>query len=111
MGLFAAIKSTVAETPEQKAQRIAKRAQLLGRHTPEELAGIPVTRERFQIDVVENIATAGFGLTSKAKYRYHVTDTATGVPQKTDYALTHGQAHMFAAKYVEQILAGKKTIK
>lgn len=110
------------QSPERKAERAAKRAErraeyqrrkaeALGRIPPEELAAIPVTRERFAIAVTENIATGDMGTTKGLKYRWTVTDTATGVPQRTAYAFTYAGGHREAGMFVAKLLSGKKKIK
>ncbi|MFD5695327.1 hypothetical protein [Streptomyces rubiginosohelvolus] len=109
-------------SPQEKTERAAKRAErkldyqrrkakALGRIPPEELAAIPVTRERFSIEVTENIGTADMGTTKGLKYRWTVTDTATGVPQRTAYAFTYAGGHREATMFVAKLLNGKKKIK
>jgi len=111
-----------ARSPEEKAKHSAKKAErkvefqrrkaeALGRIPPEELAAIPVTRERFSIEVTENIATSGMDTTKALKYRWTVTDTATGVPQRTSYAFTYAGGHREATMFVAKLLSGKKKIK
>ncbi|SNB90985.1 hypothetical protein SAMN02745831_07302 [Streptomyces sp. PgraA7] len=46
-----------------------------------------------------------------SKYRWTVTDTATGVPQRTGYAFTHAGGHREGMMFVAKILSGKKKIK
>lgn len=76
-----------------------------------ELPDEPVTRERFRVDVEENIDLAGFGTTGLAKYRYTITDTATNRIQKTEYQFSKGLAQSVANTYVTKILSGKHAIK
>ncbi|MEU2907921.1 hypothetical protein ABZ771_34395 [Streptomyces globisporus] len=100
-----------AKKAERKAEFQRRRAKALGRISPDELAEIPVTRERFSIEVTENIATGDMGVTKGLKYRWTVTDTATGVPQRTGYAFTHAGGHREGMMFVAKILSGKKKIK
>ena len=76
-----------------------------------ELPDEPVTRERFRVDVQENIDTAGFHTTRYEKYRYTVTDTVTGRIQATGYQFSQGLAQSMGNTYVTKILNGKKAIK
>ena len=76
-----------------------------------ELPDAPVTRERFQVLVQENIDTAGHGLTQSYKYRYTITDTVTGRIQKTGYQWSQRLAQSDANRYVTKILEGKHVIK
>ncbi|MFJ3283659.1 hypothetical protein ACIPMW_00085 [Streptomyces sp. NPDC086669] len=76
-----------------------------------ELPDVPVTRDRFRVDVQENIDTAGFHTTRYEKYRYTVTDTATGRIQTTGYQFSQGLAQSMGNTYITKILDGKKAIK
>ncbi|GAA4340792.1 hypothetical protein GCM10023086_76580 [Streptomyces venetus] len=76
-----------------------------------ELPDAPVTRERFRVDVQENIDTAGFHTTSLEKYRYTVTDTVTGRIQTTGYQFSQRMAQSEGNVYVTKILSGKRAIK
>lgn len=76
-----------------------------------ELPDAPVTRERFHVDVRENIDTAGFHTTEAEKDRYTVTDTVTGRIQTTGYQFSQRMAQSLGNAYVTKILNGKWAIK
>ncbi|MET7621432.1 hypothetical protein [Streptomyces sp. NPDC005408] len=86
-------------------------ARRLGEGLDIELPDAPVTRERFQVLVAENIDTAGFGTTRALKYRYTITDTVTGRIQKSGYQFSVRLAQSEANSYVTKILSGKQVIK
>jgi hypothetical protein len=91
-------------------ERIAA-ARRLSEGFDAELPDEPVTRERFRVDVQENIDTAGFRTTRYEKYRYTVTDTITGRIQTTGYQFSQRMAQSLGNAYVAKILDGKRPIK
>ncbi|MBZ4017511.1 hypothetical protein [Streptomyces purpurogeneiscleroticus] len=65
-----------------KAAKLRLKADKADGKVPAEFA------EHYRVDVTENIATAGSGMTKGMKYRWALTDTDTDRPVKVGYALT-----------------------
>lgn len=63
-----------------------------------------ITRDRFRIDVSENIGTSGMGTTTFAKWKFQVVDTTNGRPLKTDYQLTAGLAYAQGERWLDKFL-------
>jgi hypothetical protein len=84
------------------------RRQYTGVELPED---VPVTRQRFRVEVEQNHDTAGMSITTGFKWRWSVIDKATGRSQRNDYALTRNMAEDMANRYVSKIVAGKRPVK
>lgn len=81
----------------------------------------PITRERFRIDVTENLNGIGGALTYRGKrqsgaqmlmaYRVTVIDNVTGKPQFVAQQPSYRLAYRVGEAHVERILADKKAVK
>ena len=78
----------------------------------------PILRERFTIDVNQNLSGLG-GAVARGQstadmllgYTVIVTDSATGVPQFVTQAPSYRMAYRVGEQHVQKIMTGKATVK
>jgi hypothetical protein len=62
----------------------------------------------YEIDVTENIATAGFGTTRDFKYRWTIKRASNGVPVRTGYGMSIWLAHRNAEMVLKRVIKRDK---
>ncbi len=74
-----------------------------------------VSRERFAIDVTENLTSIGGALgggrRGALRYRVVVTDTETGRPQHVTQTFSYKLAYADGERYVNRLVSGAKKVK